>query len=85
MVHEAIVAEPNTQRHSILSGRAVSLGNQINDTRSVSLHLHIHSRLQHYGLSYLCVRWIEDGDVWTARFNNYNKDNDTFYMSQSIE
>ena len=37
MVHEAVVAEPHAQRHSVLSGRAVSLGNQINDAHTQSV------------------------------------------------
>lgn len=36
MVHEAAVAEPDTQHHSILSSGTVSLGNQINDAHSQS-------------------------------------------------
>lgn len=36
VVHEAIVAEPYAQHHSVLSGRAVSLGNQVNDAHSRS-------------------------------------------------
>lgn len=34
MVHEATVAEPDTQHHSILSSGTVSLWNQINDVHS---------------------------------------------------
>lgn len=34
VVHEAIVAEPHAQHHSVLSGRAVSLGNRVNDAHS---------------------------------------------------
>lgn len=36
MVHEATVAEPDTQHHSVLSSGTVSLGNQINDAHSQS-------------------------------------------------
>lgn len=36
MVHEAAVAEPDTQHHSIFSSGTVSLGNQINDAHSQS-------------------------------------------------
>lgn len=36
MVHEAIVAEPYTQHHSILTGWAVSLGKQVNDAHRQS-------------------------------------------------
>lgn len=36
MVHEAAVAEPDTQHHSILSSGTVSLGNRINDAHSQS-------------------------------------------------
>lgn len=43
MVHEAIVAEPHTQRHSVLSGRAVSLGNQINDAHSRSVTMPVYT------------------------------------------
>lgn len=34
VVHETIVAEPHAQHHSVLSGRAVSLGNRVNDAHS---------------------------------------------------
>lgn len=50
MVHEAAVAEPDTQHHRILSSGTVSLGNQINDAQSIrhkaSLHLLIQSTRQ---------------------------------------
>lgn len=36
VVHEATVAEPDAQHHSILSSGTVSLGNQINDAHSQS-------------------------------------------------
>lgn len=36
VVHEAVVAEPHTQRHGVLSVRAVTLGNQISDAHSGS-------------------------------------------------
>lgn len=60
MVHEAIVAETHTQRHSVLSGRAVSLGNQINDAHSRSVTMPVYTfaytaDCSTTGLRYLCV------------------------------
>lgn len=43
MVHEAIVAEPHTQHHGVLSGRAVSLGNQINDAHGWSVTMPVYT------------------------------------------
>lgn len=36
VVHEAVVAEPHAQHHGVLAGRAVSLGNRVNDAHSGS-------------------------------------------------
>lgn len=36
VMHEAIVAQPYAQHHGVLSGRTVSLGNQVNDAHSWS-------------------------------------------------
>lgn len=73
VMHESIVAEPNTQRHSIISSLAVSLGNQISDTQSVSYnacaHLYMHTAEGSIaGQTYLCVCWIEDGDGVSSMF-----------------
>lgn len=43
VVHEAVVAEPHSQCHSILSGRAVSLGNQISDAQSWSVTMPVYT------------------------------------------
>lgn len=43
VVHEAAVTEPHTQRHSILSGRAVSLGNHINDAHRRSATMPVYT------------------------------------------
>lgn len=43
VMHEAAVAEPHTQRHSILSGRAVALGNQSSDAHSRSVTMPVYT------------------------------------------
>lgn len=63
MVHEAAVTEPHSQRHGILSVRAVSLGNQVNDTHRV-----IHNACLHL---LICSMLLQFVTLKTVQFNQH--------------